>query len=92
MSSRSLLDGAVRAFSAELTSFVQRTSDSITALKRTLELRPQAGGEAALLLLLPLLLLRRCCDRERAARCCHPPMQCKTLRSAWRTWSSRWQT
>lgn len=54
MSSRSQLNASINAFGAELRSFVQRASDSITALKRTAEQRPQAGGEACGRLLLLL--------------------------------------
>jgi hypothetical protein len=38
------LSSSITAFAADLRSFVQRASDSITALKRTAEQRPQAGG------------------------------------------------
>jgi hypothetical protein len=43
-SSRSRLDASITSFAGELRSFVQRASDSITALKRTVEQTPQAGG------------------------------------------------
>ncbi|WIA34718.1 hypothetical protein OEZ86_013029 [Tetradesmus obliquus] len=43
MSSKYLLDHILSTFAGELLSFVQRASDSISALKRTVEQRPSAG-------------------------------------------------
>lgn len=56
MKTRTQVDSCISTFAEELSSFVHRTQDSISLLKRTLEQRPQAGGavDAAL----PLLMCR----------------------------------
>lgn len=63
-SSRSQLNQTLAAFAGELRTFAQKLSENVTAIKKTVEMKPHAGGKS-------LALLSSCTALQGGAwRCC----------------------